>query len=337
MRAKNWTDLIKPERFDVRDRGFSATVIVEPLERGYGFTLGDALRRTLLASIPGWAVTAARIAGAAADGTHVEGVVEGQDEIVLNLKEIAIRSTEALHDEPLLLTTKRAGPVTAGQIKLPKGMEVVNPDHIICTLKAGHGFHAELISAPGLGYRAAVMQPRFGLPDGFIPLDSLFSPVRRVSYSVEATRLGQSLDYDRLILHIDTNGTIEVEEAVSLAAGILHDQLRVFINFEEAEVAAPVPAAPDPLGFSPALLQKVEELELSVRASNCLKHENIVYMGDLVTRTEREMLRVPNFGRKSLNEIKLMLANLGLTLGMEIPEWPPEDIETLVKRFGDND
>lgn len=337
MRDRHWTTLVRPQNVEIRPNGRSATMAIEPLERGFGFTLGNALRRVMLSAIPGWAVVGVRIDGATPSDGAIEGVQESLDEVLLNLKALAVRVGEVdLEPFTATITSRRGGPVVAGNITLPSGVEVVDPNHVLCTLDKGANFRAELAFAAGDGYvPAADHAPDTTSPD-FIVLDSLFSPIRQVSFQVESTRLGQVLDYDKLLLHVETNGAVDCEEALTFAARVLHDQLSVFINFEE-EPSQPAPVEPDPLGFNPALLRRVDDMELSVRASNCMRHENIVYIGDLVTRTEAVLMRVPNFGRKSLNEIKVALATMGLSLGMEVPDWPPENIEELAKRYTDND
>lgn len=336
MRDRHWTALVRPQSVDIRAQERGATLTIEPLERGYGFTLGNALRRVMLSSIRGWAAVGARIGGAAPRQGRIEGVREGLDEVLLNLKSLAVRAPG--DGQPFVLAVAAAGegPVTAGDIAAPEGVEIVDPGHVLCTLDGAAAFSVELAFAVGRGYVPAAAHAPGAVPHGFMPLDSLFSPVRQVSCQVEPTRLGHVLDYDRLVMHVETSGAVGCEEALTFAARALHDQLSVFLNFEE-EPPQPAPPQRDPLGFSPVLLRRVDDMELSVRASNCMRHENIVYVGDLVTRSEAALMRVPNFGRKSLNEIKAALASLGLGLGMEVPEWPPDDIEILARRYADHD
>lgn len=333
MKERNWLDLVRPTSFDRTEAGTLTTIVVEPLEKGFGFTLGTVLRRVLLSSIAGAAVTGMRTAQSGGNGA-IAGIEEPVEALVLNLKQLAFRADEAFQSALATLDLDREGLVTAADLKLPEGLEAVDPQQPICTVRSEAGGKIELLIANGRGYVPAGSQPAPQLPEGFTAIDALHSPVRRVTCNVDSTRLGQVLDYDRLTLAIETNGSIGGEDAVGHAARILHEQLSGFINFVE-EAPVRVEEAPDPLGFNPILLRHVEELELSVRSSNCMKHENIVYIGDLVTHSEAQMLRVPNFGRKSLNEIKGALAALGLSLGMDVPDWPPQDVEALSKRYHD--
>ena len=336
MIDRHWTTLVRPQSVETRANGRNVTLAIEPLERGFGFTLGNALRRVMLSSIAGWAVVGARIDGAEPSQERIAGVDESLEEVLLNLKAIALRADAGIEPFTATITARRRGPVVAGDLVLPQGVEVADPGHVLCTLEAGATFRAELAFARGHGYVPAAAHAPDVTPQGFMALDSLFSPIRQVSYQVEPTRLGHVLDYDRLLLHVETNETVDCEEALTFAARVLHDQLSVFINFEEAP-PQPVEEEPDLLGFNPELLRRMDDLELSVRASNCMRHENIVYLGDLVTRSEAALMRVPNFGRKSLNEIKAMLATLGLSLGMEVATWPPDDVEALARRHADNE
>ncbi len=336
MFQKNWQELIKPQKLKV-DTGHEqtriATIVAEPLERGFGLTLGNALRRVLLSSLQGAAVTAIQIDGVLHEFSSIAGVREDVTDIVLNVKQIALR----LHAEgPKRLTLRADGPgeVTAGQITPVSDVEILNPNLVLCTLDDGISLRMELTVATGKGYVPADRNRPEDAPIGLIPVDSLFSPVKKVSYKVENTREGQILDYDKLTMSVETNGAVSPENAVAYAARILQDQLQVFINFEEPKERVADETKPD-LAFNPVLLKKVDELELSVRSANCLKNDNIVYIGDLIQKTEAEMLRTPNFGRKSLNEIKAVLAEMGLHLGMEVPGWPPENIEELAKRYED--
>ena len=333
MIQKNWQELIKPNKVDIstsKDPSRFGTVVVEPLERGYGLTIGNALRRVLLSSLQGSAVTAIKINGVLHEFSSIEGVREDVTDIVLNIKNISL----LMHVEgPKKLHLKAEGPceVTAGMIQETADVEVKNPDLVICTLGAGATLDLELTVNNGKGYRPAEQNRVEDQPVGVIPVDSIFSPVRRVSYKVEDTRVGQITNYDKLVLQIETNGTVTPEDAVAFAARILQEQLQVFVNFQEPE-AAPQEEERNVLPFSRHLLRKVEELELSVRSANCLKNDNILYIGDLVQKTESDMLRTPNFGRKSLNEIKEVLTDMGLYLGMKVEEWPPENIEELAKK-----
>ena len=336
MFQKNWQELIKPGKLKIEgghEAGKSATITAEPLERGFGLTLGNALRRVLLSSLQGAAVTSIQIEGVLHEFSSIPGVREDMTDIVLNVKQLALR----MHAEgPKRLSLKAQGPieVTAGMIAGSSDVDILNPELVICTIDEKVEFRMELTVATGKGYVPADRNRPEDAPIGLIPVDSLFSPVKKVSYKVENTREGQILDYDKLTLTIDTNGAVTPDNAVAYAARILQDQLQVFINFEEPRERAAEEAKPD-LAFNPVLLKKVDELELSVRSANCLKNDNIVYIGDLIQKTEAEMLRTPNFGRKSLNEIKAVLAEMGLHLGMEVPGWPPENIEDLAKRYED--
>jgi DNA-directed RNA polymerase subunit alpha len=308
--------------------------VAEPLERGYGLTLGNALRRVLLSSLQGAAVTAIQIDGILHEFSSLPGVREDITDFVLNVKEVAIKMNS---EGPKRLTLTKQGPgaVYAGDIKVSGDIEVLNPELVLCHLDDGAEINVEFTVNTGKGYVPADRNRPDDAPIGFIPVDALFSPVRRVSYKVDATRAGESLDKDKLTLVVETNGAITPEDAVAYAARILQDQLTVFVNFEEPTKEKSQEAVPE-LAFNPALLKKVDELELSVRSANCLKNDNIVYIGDLIQKTEAEMLRTPNFGRKSLNEIKEVLAQMGLHLGMDVPNWPPENIDDLAKRYEDH-
>ncbi len=333
---KNWQDLIKPTKLEVtpgRDREKLATVVAEPLERGFGMTLGNALRRVLLSSLQGAAIKTVQIDGVLHEFSSIPGVREDVTNIILNIKEIALR----VHSEGakrMVLKKEGGGPARAKDIEVGSDVEILNPDHVICTLDEGASIRMEFIVDMGKGYVPADRNRPEDAPIGLVPVDSLYSPVKKVSYKVENTREGQILDYDKLTLSVETDGSVTAEDAVALAARILQDQLAVFVNFEEPKKAVEEAQHPE-LAFNAALLKKVDELELSVRSANCLKNDNIVYIGDLIQKTEAEMLRTPNFGRKSLNEIKEVLASMGLHLGMEVPNWPPDNIEELAKRFED--
>jgi DNA-directed RNA polymerase subunit alpha len=333
---KNWEELIKPNKLEINsghDAQRFATVVAEPLERGFGLTLGNALRRVLMSSLQGAAVTAVQIDGVLHEFSSIAGVREDVTDIILNIKNLALR----LHAEgPKRMSLSKKGPgvVTAGDITAGSDIEVLNPELVICTLDEGAEIRMEFTVALGKGYVASDRNRPEDAPIGLMPVDSLYSPVKRVSYKVENTREGQVLDYDKLTLQIETNGAVTPEDAVAYAARILQDQLQTFVNFEEPEQKHVEESRPE-LEFNAALLKKVDELELSVRSANCLKNDNIVYIGDLIQKTESEMLRTPNFGRKSLNEIKEVLAQMGLHLGMEVPNWPPENIEELAKRYED--
>ncbi|GHD08326.1 DNA-directed RNA polymerase subunit alpha [Tianweitania populi] len=334
MIQKNWQELIKPNKVEFSSKNKTLTTLVaEPLERGFGLTLGNALRRVLLSSLRGAAVTAVQIDGVLHEFSSIPGVREDVTDIVLNIKEIAIRMEG---DGPKRMVVRKSGPgtVTAGDIQTVGDVEILNPDHAICTLDEGAEIRMEFTVDTGKGYVPADRNRAEDAPIGLIPVDSLYSPVKKVSYKVENTRHGEELDKDKLTMSIETNGSITGEDAVAFAARILQDQLGLFVNFDEPQKEQ-VSEQVTELAFNPSLLKKVDELELSVRSANCLKNDNIVYIGDLIQKSEAEMLRTPNFGRKSLNEIKEVLAAMGLHLGMEVPDWPPENIEDLAKRYED--
>jgi len=328
---KNWQELIKPTNLEVvsGEGKNKAKIVVEPLERGFGLTLGNALRRVLLSSLQGGAVTSIKIDGVLHEFSTISGVREDVTDIVLNIKCIAV----AVHSEGTkTMTLKATGPcaVTAGMIETGHDVEIKNPELVICNLDAGASISIEMTVNTGKGYVPAYQNKAADAPIGIIAVDAIYSPVKKVSYKVENTRVGQITDYDKLTLVVETNGVITPEDAVAYSARILQDQLKPFINFDEPESESE--SEKEELPFNRNLLKKVEELELSVRSANCLKNDNIVYIGDLVLKTEAEMLRTPNFGRKSLNEIKEVLTKMGIHLGMEVPGWPPENIEDLIRR-----
>jgi DNA-directed RNA polymerase subunit alpha len=331
---RNWESLIKPEKLEFEsgnDPSCVATVVAEPLERGFGMTLGNAIRRVLLSSLQGAAVTAVQIDGVLHEFSTIPGVREDVTDIVLNVKQLALR----MHGEGpkrMMLSAVGPGEVRAEQIQAGHDIEIMNPDLVICTLDEGVKLGMEFTVNLGKGYVAASANRPEDAPIGLIPVDSIYSPVKRVSYKVEPTRVGQVTDYDKLLLTLETNGAVTPEDAVALAARILQDQLQLFINFDEPQQLR-LEEAQDDLPFNRNLLRKVDELELSVRSANCLKNDNIVYIGDLVQKSEQEMLRTPNFGRKSLNEIKEVLTVMGLSLGMNVQGWPPENIEDLARRL----
>jgi DNA-directed RNA polymerase subunit alpha len=347
VNAKNWQELKKPSGLEKKSGGDGkrkATFIAEPLERGFGLTLGNALRRVLLSSLQGAAVTSIKIENVLHEFSSLAGVREDVTDIVLNVKQIALKMQG---EGPKRLQLSATGPanVTAGDIAVSGDIEVMNPDLLICHLDEGATLNMELTADVGKGYVPATANRPADAPIGLIPVDSLYSPVRQVSYKVDPTRVGQDLDYDKLTLTVETDGTITPEDAVGYAGRILQDQLALFVHFDDSAMArasAPIghaaaPADGDTAGdtqqINRYLLKKVDELELSVRSANCLKNDNIIYIGDLVGKTEAEMLRTPNFGRKSLNEIKEVLSSMGLRLGMEIPGWPPEHIEEMAKKL----
>jgi DNA-directed RNA polymerase subunit alpha len=281
--------------------------------------------------LQGAAVSALQIDGVLHEFSSIPGVREDVTDLVLNVKDISIKMQG---DGPKRMTLRKSGPgaVIAGDIAVVGDVQILNPDLVLCTLDEGADIRMEMTVNTGKGYVAADKNRSEDAPIGMIPIDSLYSPVKKVSYRVENTRSGQILDYDKLTMTIETDGSITPDDALAYSARILQDQLEVFLNFEEPKKAETAPSIPE-LAFNPALLKKVDELELSVRSANCLKNDNIVYIGDLIQKSEAEMLRTPNFGRKSLNEIKEVLAQMGLHLGMDVTGWPPENIEDLAKRF----
>ena len=335
MLQKNWTDLIKPNKLDIQpgtNPARQATVVAEPLERGFGLTLGNAMRRVLLSSLQGAAVTSIQIEGVLHEFSSIPGVREDITDIVLNIKGMALR----MHSEgPKRITLTATGPgtVTASQIETGPDIEIMDPDHVLLTLDQGARVVMEMTVESGKGYVPAAQNRAADAPIGLITVDALFSPVKKVSYQVGHARIGERTDLDSLTLEIETNGVVNAEDTIALAARILQDQLQLFVNFEEPQQVQHVEVVHEDLAFNRNLLRKVDELELSVRSANCLKNDNIIYIGDLVQKTEAEMLRTPNFGRKSLNEIKEVLAQMGLHLGMEITSWPPENIEDMAKRL----
>jgi DNA-directed RNA polymerase subunit alpha len=335
MLQKNWTDLIKPNKLDIEpglNPARQATIVAEPLERGFGLTLGNAMRRILLSSLQGAAVTSIQIEGVLHEFSSIPGVREDITDIVLNIKSMALR----MHSEgPKRMTLTATGPgeVTASQLETGPDIEIMDPDHVLLTLDQGARVVMEMTVESGKGYVPAALNRAADAPIGLIPVDALFSPVKKVSYHVGNARVGERTDLDKLTLEIETNGAVNAEDTIALAARILQDQLQLFVNFEEPQAVQQIEVVQEDLEFNRNLLRKVDELELSVRSANCLKNDNIIYIGDLVQKTEAEMLRTPNFGRKSLNEIKEVLAQMGLHLGMEISSWPPENIEDMAKRL----
>jgi DNA-directed RNA polymerase subunit alpha len=316
----NATTFLKPRIIDVENISPAhAKVVMEPFERGYGHTLGNALRRILLSSMPGYAPTEVKISGVLHEYSTIEGVQEDVVDILLNLKGLVLK----LHnraDTTLKLKKSTPGPVTGADIEQSHDVEIVNPDHVIANLTAGGKIDMQIKVEKGRGYVAATARRNDeGRTIGSILLDASYSPVRRVSYAVESARVEQRTDLDRLVMDIETNGSIEPEEAVRYAARVLVDQLSVFADLQGTPMQAEEAKSPQ---VDPILLQPVDDLELTVRSANCLKAENIYYIGDLIQRTENELLKTPNLGRKSLNEIKEVLASKGLTLGMKLENWP---------------
>ncbi len=331
--ARNWRDLIRPKKLEVDTATLTDTYgkfTCEPLERGYGITLGNSLRRVLLSSLQGSAITTVRIEGALHEFTTVPGVVEDVTDIILNVKTLLIRMDDAT-PRTLVIDKQGEGEVTAGDIQCPTGVSVLRPEQHVATISKGGRLRMEMTSAMGRGYFTADQNKApEGMPIGVIPIDSLFSPIQKVNYRVTNARVGHRTDYDRLSIEVWTDGSVRPEDAVAFAAKILKEQLSIFINREEIEeAAAPQQSETDKL--NEYLWRSVDELELSVRSANCLQNANIHYIGDLVRRTEAEMLKTKNFGRKSLKEIKEILAQMGLALGMKIDNWqgpPPAREET---------
>ena len=324
--AKNWRDLIKPRRMEVDQDSLSQTYgkfTAEPLERGFGTTLGNSLRRVLLSSLQGAAISSVKIEGVDHEFTTVPEVSEDVTDIVLNLKEVLLR----MHtNEPKTLRIEAEGPkeIKAGDIIADEQVEILNPGHHVCTLSEGGKLRMEMICQRGRGYVPALNNKVQGAPIGTIPIDSLFSPIRKVNYQVTNARVGQVTDFDKLTLEVWTDGSVTPQDAMAYAAKIIKEQLTVFINFDETEEPMPTEAPKEEAKLNENLFRSVDELELSVRSANCLQQANIKTIGDLVQRTEAEMLKTKNFGRKSLKEIKEILAEMGLSLGMKLENWPPK-------------
>ncbi len=320
--------LLKPRIIDVQNVSpVQARVTMEPFERGFGHTLGNALRRILLSSLPGCAPTEVSIEGVLHEYSTLDGVREDIVDVLLNLKGVVLK----IHNRgeaTLRLSKSGEGLVTAGDIEVGHDVEIINPDHVIAHLAPGGKLDMEIKVEEGRGYEPSNVRParEESKSIGRVMLDASFSPVRRVSYMVESARVEQRTDLDRLVIDIETNGAVDPEEAIRYAARVLMDQLSVFADLEgtEPDVVKPVTETIDPV-----LLRPVDDLELTVRSANCLKAENIYYIGDLIQRTETELLKTPNLGRKSLNEIKEVLATRGLTLGMKLENWPPAGLEKL--------
>jgi DNA-directed RNA polymerase subunit alpha len=320
--------LLKPRIIEVQNvTPVHARVTMEPFERGFGHTLGNALRRILLSSLPGYAPTEVSIEGVLHEYSTLDGVREDVVDLLLNLKGVVLK-LHGRNEATLSLAKSGEGVVTAADIELSHDVEVINPDHVLAHLAPGGKLDLQIKVEQGRGYVPGNQRPAAGESKsiGRIVLDASFSPVRRVSYAVESARVEQRTDLDRLVLDIETNGAVDPEEAVRFAARVLMDQLSVFADLEGTPTAVEAPKAP---AIDPILLRPVDDLELTVRSANCLKAENIYYIGDLIQRTETELLKTPNLGRKSLNEIKEVLASRGLTLGMKLENWPPAGLEKL--------
>jgi DNA-directed RNA polymerase subunit alpha len=327
--------MIRPNKADIRysdSQLREGTIVVEPLERGFGVTLGNALRRVLLSSIKGAAVTSVKIDGVAHEFSTIPGVREDVTEIILNLKSLRLRVC-AERGRKVRVVANGPRVVRASDIDCPSDVDVMDPDHVICTLESGASIAMELGVDTGVGYVPAEhQQSEQNDVIGLMLLDAVYSPVVLVDFKVEQTMVGQRADYDKLLLRIKTDGSIRPDDALTQASSILRDHFSGFVASDESRLYDQ-DYYPEELPFSRSLLKKVDELELSVRSANCLKNENIFYIGDLIHRTESDMLKTPNFGRKSLNEIRQLLNSMGLSFGMNIPEWPPPDVDDLARRL----
>jgi DNA-directed RNA polymerase subunit alpha len=320
--ARNWRDLIRPRLLEVEERTATyGKFSCEPLERGFGTTIGNSLRRVLLSSLQGAAITHLRIEGALHEFTSLPNVVEDVTDIILNLKEVLLKVEEA-RTWTVRLDKDGEGEVLARDIAVPSGMVILNPDHHIATLSAEGRLHMELTVGTGRGYVPAERHSNLNMPVGTVAIDSLFSPVKKVNFQVTNARVGQQTDYDKLTLDVWTNGAVAPDDAVAFAAKILKEQLNIFINFEEGAEPIEQKVDEEQEKLNENLWRTVDELELSVRSANCLQNANIKYIGELVQKTEAEMLKTKNFGRKSLKEIKEILAEMGLSLGMKLDNWP---------------
>ena len=331
---KTWENIVKPVKENVvyadkllRD----GSIVISPLESGYGVTIGNSLRRVLLSSIQGSAVTSIKIEGVAHEFSTIPGVREDVPEIIMNLKNLRI-SLNGNRSRKLILRAKGQKVVRASDIELPADVSVMDPNHVICHVESGGNINMELTVERGTGYVCAAKHQDEAQKIGLIYIDALFSPIKLVNCKVERTRIGQQTDYDKLTVRIVTDGSILPDAAFMEGMRILRDHYSCICGVD-SQIDGYGNNAADELPFDKNLLRKVDELELSVRSANCLKNENITYIGDLVLRTENDMLRTPNFGRKSLNEIKEVLSSMGLSFGMTVPGWPPEDIENLIKRL----
>ncbi len=326
---RNWEALIKAKSLEVEEETLGPTYgrfHVEPLERGFGMTIGNSLRRILLSSIQGAAITAVQIKGVLHEFSTIPGVREDVTDIILNIKEILVK----LHSEgpeTMRLKATKAGVVKARDIEANPNVEILNPDHTIANLSEDGDLVIEMTVKRGRGYVPAERNREEGQSIGTIPIDALFSPIHKVNYTVTHSRVGQITDYDRLTLEIWTNGNVAPADALGFAAKILKEQLNVFITFDEGEMTPKLLEVQEPSKLNDNLFKSVDELELSVRSANCLKNAEIRYIGDLVQKTEAEMLKTKNFGRKSLNEIKEILSEMGLSLGMKLDNWPPAELQ----------
>ncbi|MFO0614415.1 MAG: DNA-directed RNA polymerase subunit alpha [Polyangiaceae bacterium] len=324
MTSRNWRDLIRPKGISLDTEGsseFYGKFVCEPLERGFGITIGNSLRRVLLSSLQGAAITAVKIEGALHEFTTVPDVVEDVSDIILNLKEVVFKAS-APKTYVVRVDKEGPGPVYAKDIQLVDGLEVLNPDHLIAILDKKGPLAMELSVNVGRGYVPAERNKTPTMSIGTIPIDALFSPIRKVNYTIQNARVGQVTDYDKLTLEVWTNGSVAPADAVAFSAKILKEQLSIWVNFEETEETSYQASVGDDEPLNENLFRSVEELELSVRSANCLQNANITLIGELVQRSEQDMLKTKNFGRKSLKEIKEILQNMGLSLGMKIDNWP---------------
>ena len=324
MTTRNWRDLIRPKAIQIEQDSaneFYGKFTCEPLERGFGITIGNSLRRVLLASLQGAAITAVRIEGALHEFTTIPDVVEDVTDIILNLKEVVFK-TETPKTYTVRLEKEGPGPVLAGDIKLIDGLTILNPNHHVATLDKKGPLSMELTINVGRGYVPAERNKSPTMPIGTIPIDALFSPIRKVNYTVQNARVGQVTDYDKLVIEVWTNGSVKPADAVAFAAKILKEQLSIWINFEETEESSYTMPGGDEEPLNENLFRSVDELELSVRSANCLQNANITLIGELVQKTEQDMLKTKNFGRKSLKEIKEILGTMGLSLGLKFDNWP---------------
>jgi DNA-directed RNA polymerase subunit alpha len=326
---RNWETLIKPKAMEIEAETLTPTYgrfHVEPLERGFGITIGNSLRRILLSSLQGAAICAVRMKGVLHEFSTIYGVREDVTDIILNTKELLVK----LHSdgpEIIQLKANKPGVVRARDIQTGSNVEILNPDHVMANLSEDGDLDMEMVVKRGRGYVPAERNREEGQPIGTVPIDALFSPIHKVNYSVTHSRVGQITDYDRLTMEIWTNGNVAPADALGYAAKILKEQLSVFINFDEEDAVPQAPEVQEPSKLNDNLFKSVDELELSVRSANCLKNADIRHIGDLVQKSEGEMLKTKNFGRKSLNEIKEILSEMGLSLGMKLENWPPPEME----------
>ncbi len=331
----NWRAITKPGNIEVKNvENNSATMVISPLEKGYGQTLGVAMRRVLLSSLQGSAIIGFKVEGAMHEYSTLPGMLEDLTDFVLNLKGVYLKqNSEGVKKLRLKVSGEKV--VTAGMIEKNSDVQIINKDKVLCNLDKKGFLDVEFFVSNGKGYKVAKANRIEDAPVGYIAIDSIFSPIIQVAIDVEDARVGQNTDYDKLLLKVKTNGSVSSEDAIALSARILIDQFKTFVNFEEPENFVEKEEEKTDLPFDKQLLKKVNELELSVRANNCLKNDSVTYLGDLVQKTENDMLKTPNFGRKSLNEIKMQLENMGLSFGMEIENWPPENLEELAKKYED--